>query len=204
MRLLPWSVLALLLFLPAWLHRTGDAGTSLVEASRARTAPAFGAGDWLNGVPQSLAALRGQVVLLDFWSASCVYCRRSLPWLRAVHGRYARVGVVPVSVHSPLTDAERDSTVVAAAAAQLGIDTLTFNDSTHAYLRAVGAAGLPTFVLIDRAGRIRALYSGEVREGSGTAERIERGLDLLLGEPAPEGADSGSTRTGLQPRSSST
>src|SRR6266516_4431782 len=87
-------------------------------------APEFpaGAGPWLNGPPLSLRDLRGAVVLLDFWTYSCVNCLRTLPALRAWHARYREVGLVVVGVHTPEFDFERDPARVARALAELGVD----------------------------------------------------------------------------------
>src|SRR5437763_7935936 len=86
-------------------------------------APEFpaGAGPWLNGPPLTLRGLRGAVVLVDFWTYSCVNCLRTLPALRAWHERYRAVGLVVVGVHTPEFDFERDPARVARALAELGV-----------------------------------------------------------------------------------
>ena len=58
-------------------------------------------GDWLNSPPQTLEALRGKVVLIEFWTFGCSNCRNTLPWLKAVHQRFKKEGLVVVSVHTP-------------------------------------------------------------------------------------------------------
>ncbi len=91
---------------------TGDTHGSLTHCSPTATAliscgpaPAFaGITAWLNtpgGRPVSLAGLRGKVVLVDFWTYSCIHCQRTLPHVEAWYSRYARDGLVVVGMHTP-------------------------------------------------------------------------------------------------------
>lgn len=184
-RLLPWLLAALaLLWLGPMLQRASGPEPALLAPAEAPPAPALD-GAWVNGPPQRLEALRGRVVLLELWAGSCRYCRRSRPWLEALQARLGPRGLVPVSVHSALLDSERSAAAVRAAAAALGLRQAVMNDADGRYFRALHARGLPAFFLLDRAGRVRAAFSGETRQGSARARAIESALERLLAEPPP-------------------
>src|SRR5690606_1810335 len=100
----------------AWLSRTvAAASTRLVEAvtptaQAAEPAPEFtGITHWLNSPPLTMAQLRGQVVLVDFWTFACSNCLNTLPHLRQWHERYRDQGLVIVGVHTPEFAFERDT-----------------------------------------------------------------------------------------------
>lgn len=95
-----------------------DAPTpSVTPTTTADPAPDFGGiTAWHNSAPLSLPALRGKVVLVDFWTYSCINCRRTFPLLRALHDRYAASGLVVVGVHSPEFEFEKSHAAVARSA----------------------------------------------------------------------------------------
>jgi thiol-disulfide isomerase/thioredoxin len=86
----------------------GDAGVELVDASDAEPAAAFtGIAGWLNSPPLSIEGLRGRVVVVDFWTYTCINCRRTFPFLRALHSTYSADGLTVVGVHTPEFDFEK-------------------------------------------------------------------------------------------------
>jgi thiol-disulfide isomerase/thioredoxin len=136
---------------------------------------------WLNSEPLTLAGLRGQVVLIEFWTYGCINCRRTLPWLKAMHARYADDGLVVVGVHTPEFDHERDASNVREAVQRLGIEYPVMLDPGYAYWRALANRYWPAFYLVGRDGRIQATAIGELHErttqGDAFEEQIRRSID---------------------------
>src|SRR4029077_3633329 len=81
-----------------------------------------GAVAWLNSPPLTVEALRGRVVLVDFWTYSCINCLRTLPYLKAWNARYRDHGLTIIGVHSPEFAFEKDATNVRRAVHELGIE----------------------------------------------------------------------------------
>lgn len=128
--------------------------------------------------PLRLADLRGRVVLVDFWTYSCVNCLRTIPALEALYRRYARDGLVVVGVHTLEFAFEADPGNVGRAVRDLGITYPVVLDPGYATWDAFGNRYWPTTYLIAR-GRVRDLHVGEGDEG-GTEARVR----ALLGLPA--------------------
>lgn len=144
------------------------AATNAHSATDEALAPEFShhaAAEWINSQPQSVAALRGKPVLIEFWTFDCVNCRRTLPWMKAVQERYARDGLAIVSVHTPEFSHEKDPTNVREAVRRLGISYAVMLDSDFSYWGAMGNRYWPAFYLIDRHGRIVATRIGEPTGG---------------------------------------
>ncbi len=128
-------------------------------------APALdGAEGWLNSAPLSLAALRGQAVLLEFWALSCVNCIRTIPHVRAWRDAYGASGLRVIGVHTPEFPREAVRANVEVAAARLHVDYPVALDSRRAIWDAYGLRAWPTLVLIDRHGRIVLTHEGEGEE----------------------------------------
>ena len=90
--------------------------TNLAEARR--VAPNFvGISNWLNSSPLNIAALRGKVVLIDFWTSGCINCARTLPYVTGLYDKYKGKGLVVVGVHTPEFPFERSTATVQAAIA---------------------------------------------------------------------------------------
>lgn len=147
---------------------------------RVRAPELHGAGGWVNTEPLSLAALRGRVVLLHFWTSGCVNCIRVVEELRGLERRFGAELVV-VSVHSPKFTHERDHATVRAAAARLRMEHPVLDDPELRTWDAFGVRAWPTLVLVDAAGRVAATVAGE-----GHAERLAAQLEGLLAERDPE------------------
>ncbi len=117
--------------------------------------PGFvGGGPWLNSEPLSKDALRGQVVLVDFWTYSCINCIRTLPHLVAWHEAYADHGLVMVGVHSPEFDFERNVTNVLHAAEEHGLEYPIVLDNDYAIWRAWENRFWPHKFLVSASGEV--------------------------------------------------
>lgn len=145
-----------------------------------------GATAWLNTPPLSGAALRGKVVLVDFWTYSCVNCLRALPHVKAWADKYRDQGLVVVGVHTPEFDFEKDVANVRRAVGELGITYPVAVDSDFKIWRAFDNQFWPAHYFIDAQGRIRHHHFGE-----GNYEASERVIRELLAEAGHPVADSG-------------
>jgi cytochrome c biogenesis protein CcdA/thiol-disulfide isomerase/thioredoxin len=143
-------------------------------------APGFqGVDAWLNSKPLTLKGLRGKVVLVDFWTYSCINCLRTLPHLEAWDARYRRAGLVIVGVHTPEFAFEHVVSNVRAAAKRLGVRYPVAIDNGYKTWDAYGNDAWPAEYLIDRSGHVR-----EIKKGEGDYDGTERTIRTLLGGPA--------------------
>lgn len=141
---------------------------------------------WLNSDPLTLAELRGKVVLLDFWTYSCINCQRTLPYLTTWHDEYADDGLVVLGVHSPEFAFEKVEANVADNAARLGVTYPIALDNDFRTWRAYDQRYWPAHYLIDRTGEVRQVHYGE----GAYAETEALIRDLLgLDRAAPSGTD---------------
>ncbi|HEY0179316.1 MAG TPA: cytochrome c biogenesis protein DipZ [Dokdonella sp.] len=140
-----------------------------------------GATAWLNSPPLTGADLRGKVVLIDFWTYSCVNCIRTLPYLRAWYDKYRADGFVVVGVHAPEFAFERDAGNVRAALARFGIDYPVALDDDFAIWRAFGNQFWPAHYFVDARGRVRHRSVGE--GGYAESEALIRTLLAEAGRP---------------------
>jgi thiol-disulfide isomerase/thioredoxin len=195
------AVVAVLVVGVAVAHPSADPGTgtagggaaaaSLVPAGDRRPAPDFtGISRWINSPPLHRDQLRGRVVLVDFWTFSCVNCTRTIPHLRALHDHYGDRGLVVVGVHSPEFAFEKDPASVAAAVRRLGVTWPVAVDSAMATWNAFDNQYWPAEYLVDRQGRVAYVHAGEGEYGT-TESAV---LQLLGGgataAPAATGAAS--------------
>jgi thiol-disulfide isomerase/thioredoxin len=153
-------------------------------AAMATEAPEFthpAAADWINSAPLTLAALRGSVVLVEFWTFDCYNCRNTLPWLKAVHELYAPQGLKVVSVHTPELPQERIPANVREAVTQLGITWPVMIDGDYSYWRAMNNRYWPAFFLIDRDGKIVLGAFGELHRGEKRGDAMEAAIRQRLG-----------------------
>jgi thiol-disulfide isomerase/thioredoxin len=134
-----------------------------------------GAPVWLNSAPLTAEGLRGRVVLVDFWTYSCVNWLRTLPHVTAWHERYRDDGLVVVGAHAPEFGFEHDLGNVRRATGQLGVAYPVAIDNDFAIWRSFGNRYWPATYLVDGAGRVRFHHFGE-----GAYEEIERALRRLL------------------------
>ena len=130
---------------------------------------------WLNSRPLSLPALRGKVVLVDFWTYSCINCLRTLPYLKAWDTRYRSKGLVILGVHTPEFAFEHDLGNVRAAVKRLGVRYPVALDNSYGTWKAYSNNYWPADYLVDQAGRVRDVHFGE-----GNYAQTERDIRLLL------------------------
>ncbi|MEF9441676.1 cytochrome c biogenesis protein DipZ [Burkholderia sp. 1B3(2022)] len=136
-----------------------------------------GAVQWLNSPPLTAAGLRGKVVLVDFWTYSCINCLRTLPYTTAWARKYAPYGLVVIGVHAPEFAFERDIGNVKKAVHDLGIDYPVAIDNGYSIWRAFNNEYWPAHYFIDAQGRIRHHHFGE-----GEYAQSERAIQSLLAE----------------------
>jgi thiol-disulfide isomerase/thioredoxin len=135
-----------------------------------------GAPVWLNSEPLTAEGLRGRVVLVDFWTYSCVNWLRTLPYVRAWHERYGDRGLAVVGVHAPEFGFEHDLDNVRRAAGELGVGYPVVIDNDFTVWRLFENHYWPAVYLVDRDGRLRFHHFGE-----GAYEETERAIQRLLG-----------------------
>ena len=135
-----------------------------------------GAPIWLNSEPLTAEGLRGRVVLVDFWTYSCVNWLRTLPYVRAWHETYAGRGLVVVGVHAPEFGFEHDLDNVRRAAGELGVGYPVVIDNGFTIWRSFENHYWPAVYLVDRDGRVRFHHFGE-----DAYEETERAIQRLLG-----------------------
>ncbi|HKU00682.1 MAG TPA: cytochrome c biogenesis protein DipZ [Paraburkholderia sp.] len=120
-----------------------------------------GAVQWLNSPPLTAASLKGKVVLVDFWTYSCINCLRALPYVKAWADKYRAAGLVVIGVHAPEFAFEKDIGNVRRAVADLKIDYPVAIDNNYAIWRAFGNEYWPAHYFIDAQGNIRHHHFGE-------------------------------------------
>jgi thiol-disulfide isomerase/thioredoxin len=116
---------------------------------------------WINSRPLTLQELRGKVVLIDFWTYSCVNCIRTFPYLRDWHEKYSDYGLVIIGVHTPEFEFEKDPGNVAAAARTHGLEYPIAQDNNSSTWNAFYNNAWPTKYLIDQDGNVRYQHLGE-------------------------------------------
>jgi thiol-disulfide isomerase/thioredoxin len=147
--------------------------------------PSFAKADaWLNSRPLSTQELRGKVVLVDFWTYTCINWRRTLPWLRAWDQKYRDHGLVIVGVHTPEFSFEQNVDNVRRAAREQDVDYPIALDSKYAIWKAFENHYWPAVYLIDANGHVRHQQFGE-----GDYDRLERVIQKLLAEAGSNGFD---------------
>jgi len=120
-----------------------------------------GATGWLNSPPLTRAGLRGKVVLIDFWTYSCINCLRSLPYVNGWYQKYKDHGLVVIGVHSPEFAFEKDVGNVQRAVRDLNVAYPVALDSNYEIWRAFDNQYWPAHYFIDAQGRIRGHHFGE-------------------------------------------
>lgn len=132
---------------------------------------------WVNDQPADLTELHGNVILLDFWTYSCVNCIRTLPYLRSWYERYSDDGLIIIGIHSPEFDFEKSLPNVQREVRRLNIPWPIALDNARSTWGAYGIHAWPTKILIGKDGRIRHRYAGE-----GAYTDTEKLIRVLLEE----------------------
>jgi thiol-disulfide isomerase/thioredoxin len=139
-------------------QRTSTAGGGALPVQG--KAPSLGhVKTWLNSPPLSAADLRGKVVLVQFWTYTCINWRRTLPYVRAWADKYKDRGLVVVGVHTPEFSFEKDVDNVRRAAKEQQVEYPIAMDSDYATWRAFENQYWPALYFVDAQGRIRACIS---------------------------------------------
>lgn len=139
--------------------------------------PLTGATTWINSPPLTREQLRGKVVVIDFWTYSCINCLRALPYVRAWAEKYKDQGLVVIGVHTPEFAFEKSEANVREAVARLGVAYPVAMDNDFAVWRAFKNQYWPAHYFIDAQGRIRHHHFGE-----GDYDGSERVIQQLLKE----------------------
>ena len=171
------------------IERSADAQREISRLTGARTqessglddfgpAPALaGLSDWINSPPLTLVGLRGKVVVIDFWTYSCINCLRTLPYLEAWDAAYRKAGLVILGVHSPEFAFEHVPGNVRRAVHELGVRYPVALDNHFDTWDAFSNQYWPAKYFIDRRGHIRFIHFGE-----GDYEKSEQVIRTLLAE----------------------
>ncbi len=144
---------------------------------RGPVAPDIVSDTWLNSPPLSPAELRGQVVLVDFWTFDCINCRNTLPYLRRWYDQYHSQGLVIVGVQSPEFSYEHDVANVRQAIRDLKIPYPVALDNDMKTWNAYRVYAWPTWFILDKRGAIRFMHIGE-----GAYAESEQAILALLKE----------------------
>jgi cytochrome c biogenesis protein CcdA/thiol-disulfide isomerase/thioredoxin len=149
-------------------------------------APEFnGLGKWFNGDALTMQSLRGKVVLVDFWTYSCINCLRTLPHIKDWYAKYKDDGFVVVGIHSPEFPFEAQADNVAKALMNLGITYPVALDNDFVTWKAFNNHYWPGHYLVDRDGKVIYTHSGE-----GHYDVTERNIRRLLGLKKADVAES--------------
>jgi cytochrome c biogenesis protein CcdA/thiol-disulfide isomerase/thioredoxin len=139
-----------------------------------------GAVEWLNSPPLTMKALKGKVVLVDFWTYSCINCLRAIPYVRAWADKYRDQGLVVIGVHAPEFAFEKNVDNVKKAVSDLKIDYPVAIDNDYAIWRAFQNQYWPAHYFIDAQGRIRHHHFGEGCSIAGNLSRLCQSREFRL------------------------
>ncbi len=155
-----------------------DMGQPDVFNVKPYAAPEFaGLENWINSDPQTLQQLRGKVVLVDFWTYSCINCVRSVPHVEQWYEQYKDQDFVVVGVHAPEFSFERDPKNVDENTRRLGITYPVALDNDRKTWNAFENRYWPAHYLIDKEGIVRRVHFGE-----GEYDKTERAIKTLIGD----------------------
>ncbi|KVQ76573.1 thioredoxin [Burkholderia multivorans] len=163
---------------------TRDEASTMTSLAGSRAPELAGIERWHNSAPLALDRLRGKVVLVDFWTYSCINCIHTIPYVNDWYRKYRDQGLVVVGVHTPEYPFERDAKNVADAIARFGIRYPVAQDNRYDTWRAYGNQYWPALYLIDANGKI--VYT---RYGEGAYDKTEAAIRAALaqaGEPAKD------------------
>jgi cytochrome c biogenesis protein CcdA/thiol-disulfide isomerase/thioredoxin len=149
-------------------------------APAANSAPGVdfsGATAWINSPPLTAAALKGKVVLVDFWTYSCINCLRTLPYIKAWNEKYKDSGLVIIGVHTPEFPFEKDESNVRKAVKDLGVTYPVAMDNDYRIWRSFNNEYWPAHYFLDATGKVRFHHFGE-----GGYEESENWIRSLLEE----------------------
>lgn len=170
------------------------APTENIQLQNLGKAPEFtGIDHWLNSNPLTMASLKGKVVLVDFWTYSCINCIRTLPYVTKWYDTYNKDGFVVVGVHTPEFSFEKDTNNVQAAIQRFSIHYPVAQDNEYGTWKAYGNEYWPAEYLIDKNGNIVYLHFGE-----GEYDHTENAIRELLGMKQTATPDNGADLSQVQ------
>jgi cytochrome c biogenesis protein CcdA/thiol-disulfide isomerase/thioredoxin len=179
------------------------AGGAMAQASAAADLPVegrlpslAGATAWLNSTPLTDQTLRGKVVLVDFWTYSCINCLRALPYVKRWYDTYKDHGLVVIGVHAPEFAFEKDLANVQRAVGDLGIHYPVALDDDYSIWRGFDNHYWPAHYFIDASGQIRAHHFGEGDYAE--SERVIRELLTQAGYRDLPASDTAPTAAGIE------
>ncbi|KVN26001.1 thioredoxin [Burkholderia pyrrocinia] len=164
--------------LAAFADTRGETVPPMVETG-AQAPELAGIERWHNSAPLKLSELRGKVVLVDFWTYSCINCIHTIPYVNEWYRKYRDQGLVVIGVHTPEYPFERDARNVADALGRFGIRYPVAQDNRYDTWNAYGNRYWPALYLVDANGRI--VYT---RFGEGQYEKTEAAIRDALAQAA--------------------
>lgn len=174
----------LMIFVPnlALINPAGNATSSIAQSSSIKPYPApdFQGKEWINSKPLSLNELKGKVILIDFWTYSCINCIRSLPYVKQWYEKYHDKGLVVIGVHSPEFQFEGDLANVKNAVQRYGIKYPVVLDNDFRIWNSYKNKYWPSHYLINKEGKVIYQYFGE-----GNYTETERMIQKALGLSMP-------------------
>ncbi|MGZ2746592.1 thioredoxin family protein [Burkholderia stagnalis] len=168
--------------LAAFADTRGETVPPMVEAG-AQAPELAGIERWHSSAPLKLGELRGKVVLVDFWTYSCINCIHTIPYVNEWYRKYRDQGLVVIGVHTPEYPFERDARNVADALGRFGIRYPVAQDNRYDTWNAYGNRYWPALYLVDANGRI--VYT---RFGEGQYEKTEAAIRDALARAAAKTA----------------
>lgn len=145
--------------------------------TRASGEPASPEGGWINSSPLTMEELRGKVVLIDFWTYTCINCIRTLPYVENWYQKYKDKGLVIVGVHTPEFEFEKSVNNVKKAARDFKLTYPIVQDNSYGIWQEYNNQYWPAHYLIDKEGYIRKFHFGE-----GKYDEMEQAIQTLLSE----------------------
>ncbi|SOE96649.1 Cytochrome oxidase Cu insertion factor, SCO1/SenC/PrrC family [Burkholderia sp. D7] len=155
-----------------------SSGASAAPLKNSTPAPEFaGIDKWLNSEPLSISQLRGKVVLVDFWTYTCINCINTLPYVKDWNRKYKDQGLVVIGVHTPEYPFERNTDNVKTAIKRFNITYPVAQDNRYATWSAYNNQYWPAFYLIDKKGQVVYSHFGE-----GEYDETEAQIKALLAQ----------------------
>ena len=156
---------------------------SSVPAAAPVTAPEFPPNtQWLQSEPLKLANLRGRVVIVQFWTFGCINCVRNYPVYKAWQEKYGGQAVTIIGVHTPEFTNEADVTRVRAKARENGLKFAIAIDNDRRIWKSWDNHAWPSIYLVDKQGRVRFNWEGELHLENAEARQFASRIDDLLAE----------------------
>lgn len=161
--------------------------SSALSASPQDKAPEFVGSQWLNTASEAksltLASRAGSVSVVHFWTFECINCRHNLPAYARLQKKFEKLGVQFIGIHTPELEAEKDPENVAKAIKELGITFPVLIDGQMENWKRWGVRYWPTVFVVDRHGRVRFKWEGELGwQGADGEAQVATAIHTLLNE----------------------